>query len=215
MDPIVLYLKDGQLPDDKKSAWQIRHRAARYTLQNEILLHKSFTLPYLRCLHPKEAHRVLDEIHQGACGNHPKGRSLAYKAMRQGYYWPTMKVDAIKFSKRCDKCQRYSPIPHVPSEQMTPMDGPWPFAQWGVDIIGPLPTGKGQNRFAIVAVDYFTKWVEVEPLATITEKQTTKFLWRNIIYRYRLPHTIISDNGRQFDNAAFFEFCKKWKIRNI
>ena len=78
----------------------IRYRAARYILQNGKLLRKSFTLLYLKRLHPEEAHRVLNEIHQGACGNHPKGRSLAYKAMRQGYYWPTMKADAIEFSKK-------------------------------------------------------------------------------------------------------------------
>ena len=98
---------------------------------------------------------------------------------------------------------------------MTPVDSPWPFAQWGVDIIGPLPTGKWQNRFAIVGVDYFTKWAEAEPLAKIIEKQTTKFIWRNIICRFGLPHTIITDNGTQFDNAAFDEFCEKWKIRNL
>ena len=66
-----------------KISLTIRYRAARYILQNEKLLRKSFTLLYLKCLHPKEAYCVLDEIHQGACGNHPKGRSLANKAMRQ------------------------------------------------------------------------------------------------------------------------------------
>ena len=52
---------------------------------------------------------------------------------------------------------------------MTTIIFPWPFAQSGIDILGPLPLGKGQVKFLLVAIDYFTKWVEVEALATITE----------------------------------------------
>ena len=85
----------------------------------------------------------------------------------------------------------------------------------GLISSSPCLSKKGQNKFAIVAVDYFTKWAEAEPLARITENQTTKFIWRNIICRYGLPHTIITDNGKQFDNAAFDGFCEKWKICNI
>lgn len=51
------------------------------------------------------------------------------------------------------------------------MASPWPFAEWGLDLIEPIPEGKGQTKFAIVAVDYFTKWAEAEPLATIAESR--------------------------------------------
>ena len=80
---------------------------------------------------------------------------------------------------------------------------PRPFAQWGIDIMGPFPIGRKQFKFLIVAIDYFTKWVEVEPAAKITKAKITSFIWKNIDYRFKIPNVIISDNGRQFDNPKF------------
>ena len=197
------YLKDGKLPEDRVEARKIRIKSARYTLLEDVLYKRGFIAPYLRCLIEKEADYVMREIHEGICGNHSGGRALAHKMIRQGYYWPTMHSDAMEFTKKCDKCQRFSFIPHRPPVELTTIRSPWPFAQWGVDIIGPLPTGKGGLKFAIVAVDYFTKWVEAEPLAIVTERKTTNFIWRSIVCRFGIPYTIVTDNGRQFDNAKF------------
>ena len=66
--------------------------------------------------------------------------------------------------------------------------------------MSPLPQGKGQVKFLLFAIDYFTKWVETEALATITEAKIQSFVWKNIICRFGIPRTIISDNGRQFDS---------------
>ena len=97
---------------------------------------------------------------------------------------------------------------------MTTISSPWPFAQWGIDIMGPLPQGKRQMKFLLIAIDYFTKWVEAEALATITETKVQNFIWKNIVCRFRIPKTIISDNGRQFDSQAFRSFCSNLGIRN-
>ena len=70
-------------------------------------------------------------------------------------------------------------------------------------------------RYAIVAVDYFTKWVEAEPLATITEAKTSNFLWRNVICRFGIPYAIVTDNGRQFDNTKFRAMCHQLGIKNF
>ena len=102
----------------------------------------------------------------------------------------------------------------VPADTQTPILSPWPFAQWGIDLVGPLPTGRGQVRFAVVAVDYFTKWAEAEPLATITEKQIEKFVLKNIICRFGIPRVLISNNGRQFDTPVFRDFCAGYGITN-
>ena len=75
----------------------------------------------------------------------------------------------MELVKKCDKCQRFGNVQRLPTERLTTITSPWPFAQWGINIIGPLPLGKGQVKFLLVAIDYFTKWVEVEALATITE----------------------------------------------
>ncbi|KAM1838500.1 hypothetical protein TB2_019772 [Malus domestica] len=92
------------------------------------------------------------------------------------------------------------------------MISPWPFAQWGLDLISPMPAGKGKVRYAIVAVDYFTKWAEVEPLATITEAKIEDFVWKNILCRFGIPNAIVTDNGRQFDNKKFRMFYYKFNI---
>ena len=90
----------------------------------------------------------------------------------------------------------------------------WPFAQLGIDIVDPLPQSKGQVKFLLVAIDYFTKWVEVEALATIMKSRIQSFVWKNIICRFGIPLTIILDNGRQFDSQAFRDFCSGLGIKN-
>ena len=135
------------------------------------------------------------------------------KALRQGYYWPTMQRDALDYVRKCDKCQRFATVPHAPPEMLTSMTSPWPFAVWGIDLIGSLPTGTGGVKYVVVAVDYFTKWVEAEPLSTITSKRMVQFCYKNIVCRYGIPNKIVSDNGLQFDSAEFRKFCDDLDIK--
>ncbi|KAI5343261.1 hypothetical protein L3X38_011137 [Prunus dulcis] len=157
MDPILQFLQNQTLPANPAEARRVRHRSARYLVINGSLYKRGFSLPYLRCLTPEEGHYVLREIHEGICGNHSGARSLAHKAIRQGYFWPSLHTDAQAFTQKCDKCQRFAKLPQLPAEPLTAMVSPWPFAQWGLDLIGPMPEGKGQVKYAVVAVDYFTK----------------------------------------------------------
>ena len=69
-------------------------------------------------------------------------------------------------------------------------------------------------KFLLVAIDYFTKWVEAEALATITKVRIWSFVWKNIICRFGIPRTIISDNGRQFDSQVFRDLCSSLGIKN-
>jgi len=80
------------------------------------------------------------------------------------------------------------------------MNSRWPFAKWEIDIIRPFSPVKGQCKFLLVVVDYFTKWLEAEPLASITANKVQSFVWKNIVCKFGLPNTIILDNGRQFIN---------------
>jgi hypothetical protein len=77
-----------------------------------------------------------------------------------------------------------------------------------MDLVGPLPPLQGGNKFAIVEIEYFTRWIEAKPLATITSESMKKFFWQNIIYRFGVPRTLTVDNGKQFDLDKFKEFCK-------
>ena len=125
-----------------------------------------------------------------------------------------MQVDARELVKKCDNCQRFGNVQRLLAERLTTITSPWPFAQWGIDIVGPLPRGKGQVKFLLVAIDYFTKWVEAEALSTITEAKIQSFVWKNIIYRFEIPQIIISDNGRQFNSQGFKDFCSSLGIKN-
>ena len=102
-----------------------------------------------------------------------------------------MNEDSMEFVRRCDKCQRFSKIPRAAPNELKQMQSPWSFAVWGIDLIGSLPTGKGTIKYVVVAVDYFTKWAEAEPLATIMTKKVLDFLVKNIICRYGLPRKIV------------------------
>ena len=84
-----------------------------------------------------------------------------------------------------------------------------------MDILGPFSLGKGQVKFLIVAVDYFTKWIEAKPLTTITAEQVQQFVWKDIVCRYGVPHTIIIDNGRQFINKELAKFYTGLDIKHI
>ena len=83
-----------------------------------------------------------------------------------------------------------------PAEDQALILSPWPFAQWGIDIVEPLPMAKGQVRLAIIAVNYFAKWAEAEPLATIIEKKMESFVEKNILSRFGIPRVLASDNAR-------------------
>ena len=87
-----------------------------------------------------------------------------------------MLKDAQAYVKACDKCQRFSNFIRQPFEELTPITAPWPFAHWGLDIMGPFLTAVRQLKFLVVGIDYFTKWVEAEALATITEKNILNFV---------------------------------------
>ncbi|XP_022158092.1 uncharacterized protein LOC111024661 [Momordica charantia] len=214
MDPILEFIK-GNPPQDSKEQKRMARRAARFILRDGVLYRRGFSLPLLKCVTPEEGLYILREIHEGVCGNHSGARSLSAKVVRQGYYWPTVEHDAKQFVKTCDNCQRFASIIHQPPELLTPISAPWPFAQWGVDIIGPFPLGKGQTKFVVVAVDYFTKWAEAEALSHITKSRVTSFIWSNIICRFGIPNTIVTDNGKQFDNAKFKDFCRKLGISHL
>ncbi|GJS26155.1 reverse transcriptase domain-containing protein, partial [Tanacetum coccineum] len=213
MTPIREYLTKEILPEDKKKARAVRRKAARYVMIKGTLYKKSFLGPWLWCVGPLQANYVLREIHEGSCSMHSGPRSVVAKVVRTGYYWPTMHMDARNLIRECNDCQIHRPIPRNPQQNLTPITSPWPFYKWGIDIAGPFPEGPGKVKFLIVAIDYFTKWIEAKAVATITGNQVKKFVWDNIVCRFGLPGEIISDNGKQFRDNPFKDWCEKLRIR--
>ncbi|KAK3017903.1 hypothetical protein RJ639_005209 [Escallonia herrerae] len=196
MDTFIKFLSTGKLPSERHEARNLRVRAARYALVEGVLYKKSFSLPYLRCLRPSESVYALQEVHEGIYDQHLGERTLAQKILRKGYYWPTMQKDAIEFTRRCDKCQKFMPISHTPVAPLTSVVSPIPFSMWGMDLLRPFPMPSGQRRFVVVALDYFTKWTEAESLATITSAKCEDFFWKNVVCHFGVPRALVVDNGK-------------------
>ncbi|GKV12598.1 hypothetical protein SLEP1_g23719 [Rubroshorea leprosula] len=191
------------------------------------LYKRATSMPLLRCLTPYKAQYAVREVHEGVCGTHISSRTLARKLLRHGYYWPTMVEDAQNYVKKCPTCQFNANDSHMPGiqarsivcanlvtvyelsistflqtgEMLSSLTSPWPFTQWGVDLLGPFIKSKGGCTFLVVAVDYFTKWIEAKPLSTTTERKIEKFLFNSILCRYSL-----------FRVAALRSFCNDYGI---
>ncbi|GKD96059.1 reverse transcriptase domain-containing protein, partial [Tanacetum coccineum] len=124
---IIDYLKDGNLPGDRKEARKLRIKARQYELLEGILYKRSFMKPWLRCVGPLQADYVIREIHEWSCSMHAGPRSVVAKAMRLGYYWPTMHRDAREMIRTCNDCQIHCPLPRNLQHPLTPITAPWPF----------------------------------------------------------------------------------------
>ncbi|GKB29784.1 reverse transcriptase domain-containing protein [Tanacetum coccineum] len=133
-DPYHRILINGTHPHEQKDARRIRRTAQRFELRNGVLYRRSFLQPWLRCVGPIQADYVLREIHAGSCSMHSGPRSVVARALRSGYYWPTMHRDARDMIKKCNDCQVHRPIPRQPQQELTPITSPWPFHKWGIDI---------------------------------------------------------------------------------
>ncbi|KAL2228349.1 UNVERIFIED_CONTAM: Gag-Pol polyprotein [Sesamum indicum] len=209
---IVKYLEDGTLPTDPVAAKRVKFQAARFTLLSGQLYKRTVDGPLLKCLDEERALYVMREIHEGSCGNHSGARLLAHKITRQGYFWLTLVKDSKELMRKCESCQKYASLIHQPTTPMEPIRISCPCDQCGIDIVGPFPPAQAQKKFIIVAVEYFSKWVEAEALAKISEKEVINFIWKNIICRFGIPRVLISDNGTQFQGRKITEWCKKFKI---
>ncbi|XP_019457605.1 PREDICTED: uncharacterized protein LOC109357992 [Lupinus angustifolius] len=211
--PFIRYILHGNLPSDSKEKQRFLRCCSWYTLVRGTLYRRGFTTPLLKCLGPEQTDYVLREVHEGSCEHHLGVASLAKKVLRVGYYWPTMEKDATDLTRKCTCCQLFADFHKAPPEELTTTQAPWPFCKWGMDILGPFPQTTGQMKFLIVAIDYFTKWIEAEALATITSANIQKFTWRSIITRFGIPSTIVTDNGTQFADRKFQELLLGLRIK--
>ncbi|XP_056694879.1 uncharacterized protein [Spinacia oleracea] len=208
-DTMWTYKRDGTLPTEKTEARRLIRNSCWFIIIRGQLYKRGFSLPLLRCISAYESARMIEEMHEGICGNHQGGKTLALVCQRQGYYRPTMLTDAQEYVKRCEKCQVFSAVINRPANDLMPILNPIPFAQWGMDILGPFTTASGGRKFLIVAVDYFTKWIEEEPVAKITANQVKKFIWKNIITRFGLPMAIVMDHGAEASNKQILAAMRK------
>ncbi|GJS70620.1 reverse transcriptase domain-containing protein [Tanacetum coccineum] len=154
MTPIIQCLEKGVWQEDKNETRNLRVKINQYAIENGVLFKKSYLVPMLRCVGPLQANYVIWEIHIGLYGIHSGPRAIIRKAIRQGYYWPTMHEEAKKKTQKCDSCQIHSAVPKLPKTFMTSIMALWPFYQWGMDILRPLPQASRRIKYVIVAINY-------------------------------------------------------------
>jgi hypothetical protein len=138
--PYREYLLQGELPLDKAEARRLARRAKSFVLlgDEKELYHHSPSGILQRCISIAQGQELLQEIHSGACGHHAAPRALVGNAFRQGFYWPTAVADATRMVRSCRGCQFYARRTHLPAQALQTIPITWPFAVWGLDLVGPL-----------------------------------------------------------------------------
>jgi ribonuclease HI len=212
--PYLQYLHRGELPLDRAEARRLARHAKSFVLlgDEKELYHLSPSGILQRCISIVEGQELLQEIHSGACGHHAAPRALVGNAFRQGFYRPTAVADATRIVRSCQGCQFYARQTHLPAQALQTIPITWPFAMWGLDLVGPLKKAPGGFTHLLVAIDKFSKWIEVRPLNSIRSEQVVAF-FTNIIHRFGVPNSIITDNGTQFTGKKFLDFCEDHHIR--
>nr|XP_027090330.1 uncharacterized protein LOC113711365 [Coffea arabica] len=211
------FLKTGSYPlhAGTKDKNFLRRMASKFFLNGEVLYKRTLDLNLLRCIDEDEAQYMMKEVHSGVCGPHMNGHLLAKKIMRTGYFWLTMEHDCIDFVRRCIKCQMHGDIIRAPPTELHSMTAPWPCSMWGMDMIGTIdPPASNGHRFILVAIEYFTKWVEAESFKHVTKKVVANFLRDHIICRFGVPETLITDNAKNLNNDMVDGLCEQFKIKH-
>jgi hypothetical protein len=213
MQPYLAYMINKTLPEDVVEARRIARRSKAFVIVQGKLYKKSITGVLQRCVTPQEGQAILKDIHEGVCGNHASSRAIAAKAFRAGFYWLTAIEDAKDIVQRCEACQRFASRPHTPAEELHPIPLSWPFAQWGLDMVGKLhkPWPRG-HVYMLVAVDKFTKWVEAAPVTMQDSTIAINFI-KSIIFHFGVPHSITTDNGTNFTSREFKNYCESMGIK--
>jgi hypothetical protein len=206
---IVSSLHGNYLSDDEVYNKIMEARTRQYVIIEGELYKHGVCSPLLKCLSKTEGQELMKEIHAGLCGAHTGSRPLLGKVFRQGFYWPKAASDATELLQKCENCQRCAKDQKQPSSLTQLIQPTWPLQRWGLDQLGPLPPAQGNLRYVVVAVEYFSKWIEAKPLATITSTTLQKFFWQNIVGRFGVPKAITVDNGTQFDAETFKTFYNK------
>lgn len=214
---IKRYIEKKEYPEgasnlDKKT---LRKLSAKFFLSGETLYKRNYDSVLLRCVDKPEADRIMEEIYEGSFGTHSSGHTMSKKILSAGYFWLTMETDCHNYAKKCHKCQIYGDKVHVSPSSLNVMTSPWPLAMWGIYMIGRIePTASNGHRFILVAIDYFTKWVEVASYANVTRQVVALFIKQNFICRYGVPERIITDNGSNLNNKMIIKLCQDFKIQH-
>ncbi|RDY07279.1 Gypsy retrotransposon integrase-like protein 1, partial [Mucuna pruriens] len=208
---IKRYLEKGEYPKgaSENSKRTLRRLASSFLLSGTVLYKRNTDMTLLRCVDHQEAESIMEEVHEGTFGTHANGHALAR------YYWTKMELDCYQHVKKCMKFQTYAYHINVAPSALHNLTSPWSFYMWGIDVIGPIePKASNGHKFILVAIEYFTKWIEAASYSTVTYSVVVKFIKRDFICQYGLPADIVTNNNTNLNNKMMTELCKQFQIRH-
>nr|CAB3503789.1 unnamed protein product [Digitaria exilis] len=190
--PYLDWLDQGVLPNDRTEARRVGRKAKWFFIIEGELYRQGTSGVLQRCILIPEGKELILDIHVGVCGHHAAPRTLVVRT--------------------CEGCQFYARKTHLPAQALQTIPITWPFAVWGLDLVGPMAKAPGGFTHLLVAVDKFSKWIEARPINRIKSEQAVLF-FTDIIHRFGVPNSIITDNGTQFTGKKLLEFCDNFHIR--
>ena len=167
-----------------------------------------------RCVPEGEQSKILQECHASPYGGHFAGDKTAHKFSSQDFIGLLFFKDCFEWVKLCDQCQRMG---NISKRHEMPLQGILVvqlFDVWGMDFMGPFPVSFG-IIYILLVVDYVSKWVEVAACPKNDANTVMGFLQRNILSRFGIPRTIISDGGSHFENKVFDKLMIRYGIKHI
>jgi hypothetical protein len=172
---IISFLQGNCLSDDEAYNKRMEARTRPYVIiEGELYKHRVCS-PLLKCLSRNKGQELTKKIHARLCGAHIGSRPLVRKVFRQGFYWPKAASDAADLVPKCENCQKCARDQKQPSSLTQPIQPTWPLQRCGLDLLGPLSSAQGNLKYVVVAVEYFSKWIEAKPLAIVTSAIVQKF----------------------------------------
>lgn len=219
MDPelhygLVVFLGEGKIPNTvKEEIKQKIHKTSKnYKINknNNLITSESEH----RIVPPRHQMKsILREAHDIPSSGH-QGQDSTFRKTSEIYFWPKMKADIVDYVKSCQICQKrdrkkgetaLNPIKKFPK----------PFYQVGMDVMGPLPMTLSGKRYIVIAVDHFTKWVEIRALESNDAQSIASFFYEDVICRHGVPEILTTDQGTEFINELLTILTNTYQIRHI
>jgi hypothetical protein len=211
---LVVFLGEGKIPNAVKE--EIKQKIHKTSKNYKITKNNNLVTAELvpRIIPPRHRMKaILQETHNIPSSGH-QGRDSTFRKTSEVYFWPDMKNDIETFVKSCQICQKrdrkkgeaaLQPIKKLPE----------PFYQVGMDVMGPLPITKSGKRYIIIAVDHFTKWVEIRALESNDAQSIASFFYEDVICRHGVPKILSTDQGTEFVNELLSILTNTYHIHHI
>ena len=215
---VLLYLTTNTFPLDynKKQKQQVIYKSRPYTIITQVLYKQGRDGVLRRCINPSEVSLILKGCHDDMFGGHFADLVIAQKALQSGYWWPTLFLDATKYAKTCDPCQRVGKPTPSRAMCLTLILAQIPFEKWGIDFVGPIKSPSRYNKiwYILVATEYVTKLAEAVATKIDDAKIVAKFIYENIITCFGCPKELVSNRGTHFLNSTIEQLTDKWFIKH-